>query len=360
MMKNKLRKISAVSVLLISSVALTACDPPMPPELLAQLAEQSYTCIEGEVKVYSENAFSAITDSMIESLATSCVDTLPAMSMIGVETAKGADLVIGSEVPAECIPFQSVPFGFDAGVVAYNVDGVDSLNLTYKTMAKLLNGEITSWDDAAIAKENPDLELTPIPVVVRKVADKNSLAALKAALGYQSASLNDSTFTAKNFYNGQAIQPLTAGELAIVPNSLAVNEGLLTVGLLTGTKNKETGDVEYAVPSEESLNSAGTQLVVKKAGTTITMVVDPKVAPKAQFEGEAVPAPYQAIFPINLYLCGKDNLITRAVAGFMLRLDSQGSLGYVNLNQLPEAIRYESVAAVRKGLPTPKATKKSE
>lgn len=359
-MKNKMRKVSAVSVLLFSSIALTACDPPLPPELVAQLAEQSYTCIEGEAKIYSEPAFTTISDSMTESLAGSCVEPLPFMNSVSADSPVGADLVIGSEVPSECTPFETVPFGFDAGVVVYNVEGLDSLNLSYQTMAKLLNGKIFSWDDPIIARENPDLALTPIPVSIRKVADKNSLAAIKNALSFQGAALTDSNFTTKNFYNGETFEPLNVGEIAVVPNSLAVNQGLISLGLITNGGASSNTEIIFASPTEDNFATAGSQLVVKKQGNLITMSIDPKVAPKSQFDGEVVPAPYQAIFPINLYLCGEDKLLTRAVAGFMLRLDSQGSLGYVNLNQLPETVRYESVAAVRKGLPTPKATKKSE
>lgn len=52
--------------------------------------------------------------------------------------------------------------------VAYNLDGVE-LNLTTETIAKIFNGDITTWDDAEIAEQNADAELpsTPISVVYR-------------------------------------------------------------------------------------------------------------------------------------------------------------------------------------------------
>lgn len=43
--------------------------------------------------------------------------------------------------------------------VVYNLEGVDELNLDAETTAKIFAGEITSWDDPAIADLNPDADL---------------------------------------------------------------------------------------------------------------------------------------------------------------------------------------------------------
>ena len=43
--------------------------------------------------------------------------------------------------------------------VVFNVDGVDELNLTPDTLAGIFAGEITEWDDPAIAEANPDADL---------------------------------------------------------------------------------------------------------------------------------------------------------------------------------------------------------
>jgi phosphate transport system substrate-binding protein len=54
--------------------------------------------------------------------------------------------------------------------VSYNVDGVDKLNLSADTIAKIFQRQIKTWDDAAIVAENPDAKskLTgPITVVHR-------------------------------------------------------------------------------------------------------------------------------------------------------------------------------------------------
>jgi phosphate transport system substrate-binding protein len=53
--------------------------------------------------------------------------------------------------------------------VAFNLEGVDTLNMTPETIAGIFAGEITAWDDEAIAADNPDAELpsTDITVVHR-------------------------------------------------------------------------------------------------------------------------------------------------------------------------------------------------
>ena len=53
--------------------------------------------------------------------------------------------------------------------VAFNLPGVDTVNMDGPTIAKVFTGEITTWNDPAIAEQNPETELpdTPITVVHR-------------------------------------------------------------------------------------------------------------------------------------------------------------------------------------------------
>ena len=43
--------------------------------------------------------------------------------------------------------------------VVYNLEGVEELNLSPETLAGIFNQEITTWNDPAIAEDNPDAEL---------------------------------------------------------------------------------------------------------------------------------------------------------------------------------------------------------
>lgn len=50
--------------------------------------------------------------------------------------------------------------------VAYNLDGVEGLNLSPDVIAKIFQVEITSWDDPAIKADNPDADLPSEAITV--------------------------------------------------------------------------------------------------------------------------------------------------------------------------------------------------
>ncbi|CAM5788829.1 phosphate ABC transporter substrate-binding protein PstS [Cellulomonas persica] len=55
--------------------------------------------------------------------------------------------------------------------VAFHLDGITELNLAPETIAKIFRGEITSWDDAAIAADNPDADLPALAITPVHRAD---------------------------------------------------------------------------------------------------------------------------------------------------------------------------------------------
>jgi len=63
----------------------------------------------------------------------------------------------------------NVPVYISPIAIAFNLAGVDELNLDAETIAGIFRGEITSWNDAAISSQNEGVELpaTPITVVHR-------------------------------------------------------------------------------------------------------------------------------------------------------------------------------------------------
>ncbi|HEY0253618.1 MAG TPA: phosphate ABC transporter substrate-binding protein PstS [Kofleriaceae bacterium] len=55
--------------------------------------------------------------------------------------------------------------------VSYNVEGVDKLNLSADTLAKIMQGDIKKWNDPAIAADNKDAKLKDTAIVVVHRAD---------------------------------------------------------------------------------------------------------------------------------------------------------------------------------------------
>src|SRR4051812_38910214 len=55
--------------------------------------------------------------------------------------------------------FVEVPVYISPIAIIFNVDGVEQLQMSPDVIAKVFHGDITQWDDPAIAKENPDAKL---------------------------------------------------------------------------------------------------------------------------------------------------------------------------------------------------------
>ncbi|MGC5033441.1 phosphate ABC transporter substrate-binding protein PstS [Micromonospora sp. DT229] len=55
--------------------------------------------------------------------------------------------------------------------VSYNLQGVEKLQLSPETLAKIFQTDIRTWDDAAIRADNPGVELPNTPIVVAHRSD---------------------------------------------------------------------------------------------------------------------------------------------------------------------------------------------
>lgn len=66
-----------------------------------------------------------------------------------------------------------VPWYISPIAVAFNVPGVTSLKLDAGTIAKIFSGSITNWNDAAIAKANPDAKLPDLKITAVHRSDNS-------------------------------------------------------------------------------------------------------------------------------------------------------------------------------------------
>ena len=67
--------------------------------------------------------------------------------------------------------FLYFPILFGAITVSYNLDGVDKLQLSPDTIAKIFQRDIKKWNDAAIAADNPGVTLPDADITVAHRAD---------------------------------------------------------------------------------------------------------------------------------------------------------------------------------------------
>ena len=66
-----------------------------------------------------------------------------------------------------------VPSYISPIAVAFNLEGVDTLNMNAETIASVFAGEITSWDDEEIAEQNPDADLPATDITVVHRSDES-------------------------------------------------------------------------------------------------------------------------------------------------------------------------------------------
>jgi phosphate transport system substrate-binding protein len=80
--------------------------------------------------------------------------------LAAAKTTCGADVI---EVPAYVSPI----------AVAFNLNGVTSLNLDAKTIADIFNGTITKWNDPAITSQNPGAKLPSTAIATVHRSDES-------------------------------------------------------------------------------------------------------------------------------------------------------------------------------------------
>jgi phosphate transport system substrate-binding protein len=137
--------------------------------------------------------------------------------------------------------------------VIYNVEGVDDLQLSGETLAKIFAGEITSWDDPAIAEDNPDAKLPSANITaVHRADDSGTTDNFTAYL--------DSVAKDIWTYGEVGEWPIKKGEAAQGTSGVvaAVKNGSNTIGYADasqagdlGVASVKVGD-EFVAPSPEA------------------------------------------------------------------------------------------------------------
>ncbi|GAA1657228.1 phosphate-binding protein PstS [Citricoccus zhacaiensis] len=179
------------AVLSVAALALTACggnggssesSAPAGSESGAP-AEVSGTLIGGGASS-QESAMTAWTNGVTEVHPDLTVQYDPVGSGSGREgflagqySFAGSDAAMDEEEMASaeeiCGPegVFHVPSYISPVAVAFNLEGVDEVNMDAETIAQVFTGEITTWNDPAIADQNPDAELPDTAITVVHRAD---------------------------------------------------------------------------------------------------------------------------------------------------------------------------------------------
>lgn len=333
------KSLATIAIALAASLSLTACDPPMPPEVLASLAEQTYTCETGDTQLAAIPVVAAVAADWQMGVEMNC----PGMTITPVEVATDATAlqIHESNQLATGSVFSSVPFAVDAVVLAASLPDITNVNLSASVIEKISLGQITNWSDPAIAELNSSFEMPDLAIAFGSELTATEALPLASWL---------SRLLSKNFEFGAApatLEESSDGSLVLTKFSRASEFTSTMVAIVT----KETPD--GVIPAGESITTAATMFKGKSANGILALTFDPKATPIAPDGINEVPAPYEAVSIIALSLVGEDTLATRAAARYVLRQDSQGSLGLSYVLALPESLRAIALAEVSKGLPMP-------
>lgn len=167
----------------LSLTLLTACGNDDPTGMLARGGGGS---LEGDIKSSGSSAQEAAMTAWIAGYQGEQPGVLVQYDAIGSGGGRenliagatdigGTDAYLDEEereaVKEMCGPRGAlhVPVYISPIALPYNLPGVDGLQLAPGTLARILNQEITTWDDPAIAEDNPEVDLpaTRITVVHR-------------------------------------------------------------------------------------------------------------------------------------------------------------------------------------------------
>jgi phosphate transport system substrate-binding protein len=332
------RFLKIVTVLIGASFLLTACDPPMPPEVKAALAEQSYTCELGDTQLSAPESIAAVAGDWQATVEANC----PGMTITPASLpSESVELQIGEIIGT---PFASVPFAVDGVVIAVMLTDITNVNLSAEAIEGIWSGKIISWNDPLIAALNPNFQMPATPIgfgtELESTKSKPLTDWLTRLAGH---TITLSGGTAK-------LSGLTEGQLVITSYSNAMALSLPMVGISAGE------GTEGVIPEIGSINSGASMYQSKSVNGIVQLTFNPKAKPIAPEGVDVAPPPYQALTIINLNLVGADSLKTRAAARYILRQDSQGSLGLSTVVGLPENLRIIALTEVSKGLPEPVIT----
>jgi phosphate transport system substrate-binding protein len=169
----------------------------------------------------------------------------------GVDFA-GSDSALNDEELAgtfeACVPDTDVfevPVYISPIAVVFNVDGVDELNLDSATLAKIFKGEITTWNDDAIAALNPDATLPDADITaVHRSDDSGTTKNFTDYLGKTAGDVWDAEAADKFPYQtGEGAQG-TSGVIDAVTN------GTNTIGYADASKAADLGVAKIKVGDE--------------------------------------------------------------------------------------------------------------
>lgn len=264
----------------------------------------------------------------------------------------GSDSAIKEEQAAQAAercggnPAWNLPLVFGPIAMAYNVEGVEGLVLNGDTLAKIFQGQITKWNDPAIAALNegktlPDVNITPIYRSDSSGTTDNFQKYLEAASGGAWTKGDGSEFQGgagegaqKSAGVAQAVQA-TPGAIGYVEKGFADQAGIPYAQIDNGS-----GPVEL---NDESAGKAIDAAKFAAEGNDLTLDL-------ASLYGTQEPGAYPLMLATYEIVCsnGYDAETAEAVKSFLTVAanDGQSGLSAAGYVPLPEKFKERLLTSI--------------
>jgi phosphate transport system substrate-binding protein len=170
--------------------------------------------------------------------------------MAGASSFAGSDRAFNDEELAadsfaSCVPgtgIVEIPAYISPIAIIFNLEGVDTLNLDAATIAGIFKGEITSWDDPAIASQNEGVELPATAITaVHRADDSGTTENFTEYLGAAAPEVWDAEADGVWPFEGGEAAPQTSGVVD------AVSSGTGTIGYADASRAGDLGTVAVKV-----------------------------------------------------------------------------------------------------------------
>ena len=365
--------LTAALLLPVVAIVLSACTPPLPPDVLAAQAEANITCQTGSVDVSSPEIFKGALDAVGQSLTSTCAD----QKVVEVDAGKPAPVALVDVLPSAEVLAKfkttSCPVGkvrvtpaFTYPVsLAFNEPGIEGIRLTPQAVAGILNGTIKAWNDPLITASNDGLNLDGLPPITLMglSQDQGSMQAMTAWLTQVApkdwtAGIVAKVPAAKPYPNVTKLVDAmtnTEGAIAVLPMSTATNNVLGAASLPAGP------DLSlWIAPDDVQLAKVGSAAITDQTSTlgdaaTDSLMYGPGlggVPVDGQYNlaaSKIVLAQDQPLigWPVmgvaHLLICdapGKP--MPLSFAQYAVRLAGQGSFEAFGVTPLPENVRVKT------------------
>lgn len=339
------RAIATASVATTALLVLAGCNPPMPESLKVELAERTVQCGESFVDLAVFPEMADVAEFWNGSMDTACAGAMGVNLVDGELSSNGLQISQGA---LTCEAYASVPVAVDAAVVSFYFEEIYELNLSSEAVAGIFSGAVTNWSDPLIADLNPNVELPDLAINVIPEAPAGAISAMEFWVGsLLGEEVEFSLLTPSEASEVDALYALAEGDIKLTSFAALQVSGMGYANFVKDASDLET----LLLPDTLTIQTAVGQTVVSGEAPNLSFSYDPSIEAlplPGQFEALL---PWGAIYPVTLGLCGDDDLQTRYVARYMLRLDAQGSISTGVFSPLKEEVRVAAIAVVDEGLP---------